>query len=76
MDCQRVSESMYLFFDDEMEEGALRSFRSHVEQCPPCAQRLAYTRKLLTLLREGCARRCAPPALRERIRVSLRAELR
>jgi mycothiol system anti-sigma-R factor len=73
MDCQRASEIMFLFLDDEMDEDAKAPFQHHLDECGPCACRVAYTRKLLLLIRQRCARYAAPKDLRRRIQVTLRA---
>jgi mycothiol system anti-sigma-R factor len=73
MNCERVNEILYLFFDNELEAELLTPFRSHTDGCPDCARRLDYTRKLLFLVRQGCScqRRSAPERLRIRILASL-----
>lgn len=71
MDCEEVcQQTLFLFFDNEMEEGLLVNFRAHVDLCPCCAQKLAYTRRLLTLVRQNCTRCAASEALRNRILTS------
>jgi mycothiol system anti-sigma-R factor len=71
MDCKKVAESLFLFFDNEM-DGKLRApFEEHLARCPGCAHRLAYTRKLLVIVRSRCVRQFAPPSLRVRILTSL-----
>ncbi|HBL28718.1 MAG TPA: mycothiol system anti-sigma-R factor [Acidobacteria bacterium] len=71
MDCKEVGTVLFLFFDNEMEDDLLSPFRDHVARCSHCAQRLAYTRRLLLIVRERCARCCAPERLRMRILTSL-----
>jgi mycothiol system anti-sigma-R factor len=71
MDCNRASEMMYRFFDNEMEEELLALFRRHLVACPPCAERMDHTRKVLVLFRQRCTRHHAPPRLRQRILLSL-----
>ena len=56
MDCKRVSEVIFLFFDNEMEEDLLSPFRDHVALCGDCARKMDYTRKLLLIVRERCLR--------------------
>ena len=66
MDCKRVGDSIYLFFDNELDQALLSPFRAHVDGCGDCARRVDYTRKLLLLVRESV--RCnAPDRLRLRI---------
>lgn len=71
MDCERVGQVIFLFFDNEMEEDLRRPFEAHVEGCPHCSQRIDYTRKLLLLFRHRCVRCSAPRRLRRRILVSM-----
>lgn len=66
MDCKGVGDSIYLFFDNELDQALLVSFHDHVGGCGDCARRVDYTRKLLLLVRESV--RCsAPDRLRLRI---------
>ncbi len=66
MDCKRVGEAIFLFFDNELEPELLSPFRDHVNGCVGCARQVDYTRKLLLLVRESV--RCsAPDRLRMRI---------
>lgn len=67
MNCERVNEVLYLFFDDEMEAELVAPFRDHTDGCPDCARRVDYTRKILLLVRECCHRKPAPRHLRVRI---------
>lgn len=71
MNCKRVNEVLFLFFDNELDDALLTPFRDHTDRCPECARRFDYTRKLLLLVREGCHRRPAPQHLRTRILSSL-----
>jgi mycothiol system anti-sigma-R factor len=71
MDCKEVSDTLFLFVDNEMEEALLTPFRDHVAKCPGCAQRMDYTRKLVWLVRERCIRCTAPQNLRVRILTNL-----
>jgi anti-sigma factor (TIGR02949 family) len=71
MDCKEVSETLFLFVDDEMGEDLLNPFRDHVAQCPGCAQKMDYTRKFLFIVRERCIRCRAPHELRSRILTGL-----
>lgn len=71
MNCKRVNEILYLFFDNELEDDLLAPFRHHTDGCPECARRLDYTRKLLFLVRQSCRRRPAPERLRMRILASM-----
>lgn len=71
MNCERVYEVLYLFFDNELEDELMTPFRHHTNGCPECARRLDYTRKLLFLVRQSCQRQSAPERLRLRILASM-----
>lgn len=71
MDCKEVSEVLFLFFDNEMEEELLTPFRDHVGRCGDCSKKVDYTRKLLVIVRERTIRWSAPDGLRHRILISM-----
>lgn len=71
MKCSRVKEVIFLYTDNELEEEVRVSVRRHVELCPECARQIAYTARLLQLLRQRCKRATAPSRLRRRILTSL-----
>jgi mycothiol system anti-sigma-R factor len=71
MDCKQVSATLFLFFDNEMEEALLAPFRDHVALCTDCAERVDYTRKLLLIVRQRCIRCTAPANLRQKILTSM-----
>lgn len=71
MNCKRVNEVLFLFFDDELEERLLAPFQDHKNGCPHCARRFDYTQRFLLLVRERCLRHAAPQHLRIRILASL-----
>ncbi len=70
MNCRKVREVLFLYTDNEMEEELLISFKEHMEHCPPCAQQITRTQRLLLLVRKRCHRVQAPASLRERILTS------
>ena len=71
MNCTRVKEVIFLYTDNEMEEELLISFREHLVLCPKCARQIAYTQRVLKVLRKGCSRTPAPEGLRRKILTSL-----
>lgn len=71
MNCERASQVLYLFFDNELEEDLMGPFRAHTDGCPGCSRRLDYTRKVLLLVRQCCRREAAPERLRVRILAAL-----
>lgn len=72
MDCSRFEEILFLSCDDgQLEQETILLYRQHVELCPECARRAAYTSRLLAVLRQRCRRAAAPDRLREKILSSL-----
>lgn len=67
MTCHEVNAALFLFFDGELEEELLVPFRDHVSGCEECAKRMAYTRKLLLIVREKCTHAPAPRKLLTRV---------
>lgn len=67
MDCRRINEFLYRFFDNELEQEIVASFCDHIATCPDCSRRVSYTRKLLLVVRQKCSRCHAPDSLRLRI---------
>ena len=72
MDCTKVKETLFLFFDNEMDQTHQTLFEQHLSDCPQCARRMRYTRQLLILVKRSCGRQPAPTALRLRIVTRLR----
>jgi mycothiol system anti-sigma-R factor len=71
MDCKKVSEVLFLFFDNEMEDELLTPFQDHVGRCGDCSKRVDYTRKLLLIVRQRTVRWNAPDSLRQRILIRM-----
>jgi mycothiol system anti-sigma-R factor len=71
MRCSSVQEVIFLYTDNELDEEVCISVRRHLELCPECAREIAYTARLLELLRQRCKRATAPRRLRQRILTSL-----
>lgn len=71
MDCNKVAEVLFLFFDNEMDGELRKPFEDHLAHCPCCTDRLHYTERLLVLVRSRCVRQFAPRRLRVRILQSL-----
>lgn len=67
MDCKEVSEVLFLFFDNEMEDELLTPFQDHVGRCGDCNKRVDYTRKLLLIVRQRTVRWNCPDGLRHKI---------
>lgn len=71
MDCTRFEEILFLYTDNQLEQEIVVLYRQHMDLCPECARRAAYTQRLLMVVRKRCARTAAPARLRRRILASL-----
>lgn len=71
MDCSKFEEIVFLYSDDQLEQELVVRYRRHIDVCPECARRAAFTRRLLLVLRQRCGRATAPERLRRRILASL-----
>ena len=71
MDCSHFEEILFLYTDDQLDQEVLVRYRRHIDFCPECARRAAYTRRFLTVVRSRCVKASAPEALRQRILASL-----
>ena len=71
MDCSKFEEIVFLYSDNQLEQGLVVLYRRHLDLCPECAQRAVYTERLLMILRRRCVRAPAPPGLRQRIFANL-----
>ncbi len=71
MDCSKFEEIVFLYSDNQLEQELVVLYRQHIDLCPECARRAAYTSRLLSLLRQRCGRATAPARLRRRILASL-----
>lgn len=71
MDCLRFERILFLYTDNQLEQESVMLYHQHIELCPECARRAAYTQRLLTVVRARCVRTSAPDHLRRRILASL-----
>lgn len=71
MDCSKFEEVVFLYSDNQLEQEVVMLYRQHIDLCPACARRAAYTHRLLVILRQRCERATAPDRLRQRILASL-----
>ncbi len=71
MDCSHFEELLFLYTDDQLEAEVVVRYRRHMDHCPECARRAAYTKRFLTVVRRRYVRAPAPDTLRRRILASL-----
>ena len=70
MDCKKANQSVYRFYDNELDETERDPFRAHLEDCPGCARQARYVERVLVIIRTRCTRCSAPEHLHRRILVS------
>lgn len=73
VNCRAFRERIFSLQAGELSESEGLDCRSHVEACPPCAQRLRFEDGALRALKGKLPRESAPPGLETRIRAALRA---
>ena len=71
MDCSRFEELLFLYVDDQLEAEVVVHYRRHIDLCPECARRAAYTHRFLRVMRRRYVPTSAPDELRRRILASL-----
>ena len=71
MDCSKFEEIVFLYSDNQLEQELVVHYHRHIDLCPECARRAAFTSRLLVILRQRCERATAPERLRQRILASL-----
>lgn len=69
--CEEVVRLLWLYLDRELEPEAARRLEAHVRECRDCGPRHEFEARLRAIIREKCAGRPAPEALRRRL-LSLR----
>lgn len=67
LDCAKVKELLFLYYDNELDRTEMVAFYRHAEHCPECWRRVGYTTRLLTTVTLRTRRSAAPSSLRERI---------
>ena len=68
IDCKKVCEEwIFLWFDNEMGEEMVLAFRSHISDCPHCAEKTQFRKHFLAIFRKKCVRQPPPGDLRDKI---------
>jgi mycothiol system anti-sigma-R factor len=71
-DCAEVLENLFLFLDHEMADASYAEIQEHLDECAPCLAKYDLEQVVKTLVARSC-REPAPPMLRERVRLQIRA---
>ena len=46
MDCSKFEEIVFLYSDNQLEQELVVRYHRHIDICPECARRAAFTRRL------------------------------
>jgi mycothiol system anti-sigma-R factor len=71
-DCSEVLAEVWLFLDDECDQGRRELLRQHLDECSPCLAQYGLDEKLKKLLASKCGGEQAPSGLKDRVRERLR----
>jgi mycothiol system anti-sigma-R factor len=71
-DCSEVLAEVWLFLDDECDEGRRALLTQHLDECSPCLAQFGLDEKLKKLLASKCGGEHAPDGLKDRVREKLR----
>jgi mycothiol system anti-sigma-R factor len=71
-DCSEVLNEVWLFLDDECDQGRKELLRQHLDECGPCLQEYGLDEHLKALLAKKCGGEHASAEFKERLRASIR----
>ncbi len=70
-DCGEVLAEVWLFLDNECDEGRRKLLTQHLDECSPCLAQYGLDEKLKALLASKCGGEHAPDGLKARLREKL-----
>ena len=68
--CRQVLRELQLYLDGECADDLERVMAAHLEDCPPCFDRVEFQREVRMIVASKCTD-CAPPGLLDRVRAHL-----
>jgi mycothiol system anti-sigma-R factor len=71
-DCSEVLAEVWLFLDQECNEGRRALLTKHLDECAPCLAEYGLDEKLKKLLATKCGGEAAPDSLKDRLRNQIR----
>ncbi|WP_300019226.1 mycothiol system anti-sigma-R factor [Pseudonocardia sp.] len=71
-DCSEVLAEVWLFLDQECDEGRRALLTKHLDECAPCLAEYGLDEKLKKLLATKCGGEHAPAGLKDRLRSQIR----
>jgi len=74
LDCESAMRQLWEYLDDALTEPRMLAMRAHLLGCGACYAHYDFARHFLDALSTALQAECAPPALHDRVRETLRAE--
>jgi len=71
IDCDDVLRDLYLYLDEETDEGLKNRIRQHLDACTPCFKQYGLEQDVRSLVARCCGSDRAPQDLHQRIRVRI-----
>jgi mycothiol system anti-sigma-R factor len=70
--CRQVVADVWLFLDNEMDEGRRQVVQQHIANCEPCLDHTDLSDRLKALVHRTCGGDAAPPELKAAVAALLR----
>jgi len=71
IDCDDVLKDLYLYLDDETDDGLRNRIRQHLDGCTPCLKQYGLEQDVRALVARCCGNDHAPESLRAKISVKI-----
>ncbi len=72
LDCREVLGKVYVYLDNECDEGKRAKIHEHLEECGPCLREFGIEAEVKKLVSRCCGNDLAPDSLKTKIRTKLR----
>ncbi|MGB9378524.1 MAG: mycothiol system anti-sigma-R factor [Mycobacteriales bacterium] len=72
LDCREVLGKVYLYLDNECDEGKRAKIAEHLDECGPCLREFGIEAEVKKLVNRCCGNDAAPDSLRLKLRDQLR----
>jgi mycothiol system anti-sigma-R factor len=71
VDCRDVLSDVYVFLDNECDEGQRSKIKEHLDDCYPCLRKFGIEQEVKALLARKCGGDVAPSSLRSNLKIRL-----
>jgi mycothiol system anti-sigma-R factor len=71
LDCTTVLADVYLYLDNEGDEGLRRRIQQHLDSCTPCLKHVGLEQDVRALVNRCCGGDRAPESLHQRVRLRI-----